>query len=48
MYMKTTLKGNKKFTKKEKLKIIEEAKKNGVKVTLEKYALYLGTFYNWK
>jgi putative transposase len=46
--MKTTEKGTKKFTKKEKLQIIEEAKKNGVKVTLEKYALYPGTFYYWK
>lgn len=48
MNMKTTAKGTKKFTKKEKLQIIDEAKKNGVKVTLEKYALYPGTFYYWK
>ena len=48
MHMKTTEKGTKKFTRKEKLQIIEEAKKKGVKVTLEKYALYPGTFYYWK
>ncbi|GLR16002.1 helix-turn-helix domain-containing protein [Portibacter lacus] len=48
MNMKTTEKGTKKFTKKEKLQIIAEAKKNGVKVTLEKYALYPGTFYYWR
>ena len=48
MNMKTTEKGTKKFSKKEKLQIIEESEKNGVKVTLEKYALYPGTFYYWK
>lgn len=48
MNMKTTKKGTKKFTKKEKLQIIEEANKNGVKITLEKYALYPGTYYYWK
>jgi putative transposase len=46
--MKTTEKGTKKFTKKEKLQIIEESKRNGVKITLEKYALYPATFYYWK
>ena len=48
MDMKTTKKGTKKFTKKEKLSIIEEAKRKGVKVTLSKYDLYSGTYYYWK
>ena len=46
--MKKTEKGTKKFTKKEKLQIISEAKKNGVKLTLEKYDLYPATYYYWK
>ena len=48
MWWNAREKGTKKFTKKEKLQIIAEAKKNGVKVTLEKYALYPGTFYYWR
>jgi putative transposase len=48
MEMKKTEKGTKKFTKDEKLQIITEAKKNGVKVTLEKYDLYPATYYYWK
>jgi len=46
--MKKTKKGTKKFTKKEKLAILAEAKKNGVKVTLERYDLYPATYYYWK
>lgn len=46
--MKTTEKGTRIFTKKEELQITEESKKNGVKVTLVKYALYPATFYYWK
>ncbi len=46
--MKKTEKGTRKFTTKEKLQIIAEAKKNGVKVTLEKYDLYPATYYYWK
>lgn len=46
--MNQTEKGTKKFTKKEKLGIIEEASKHGVKSTLAKYDLYPGTFYYWK
>lgn len=46
--MKVTEKGIKKFSKKEKLKIIAEAKQHGVKVTLAKYGIYPGTFYYWK
>lgn len=48
MYMKKTEKGTKKFTKKEKIRIIKESKQKGVKVTLTKYDLYPGTFYYWK
>lgn len=46
--MKTTEKGTKKFTKEEKLSILEEAGRNGVKVTLAKYDLYPATYYYWK
>jgi len=46
--MKKTEKGTKKFTTKEKLSILSEAKKNGVKLTLEKYDLYPATYYYWK
>jgi len=38
----------KKYTKEEKLKILKEAKRQGVKVTLEKYNLYPATYYYWK
>jgi putative transposase len=38
----------KKYTKSEKLAIVKEASKNGVKLTLEKYSLYPATFYYWK
>ena len=48
MEMKITKKGTKKFTKTEKLSILKEAKKAGVKKTLEKYDLYPGTYYYWK
>jgi putative transposase len=39
---------SKKHSKEEKIKILQESKKNGVKVTLEKYSLYPATFYYWK
>jgi putative transposase len=48
MKVKETEKGTKKFTKEEKLSILEEAKLNGVKVTLLKYDLYPATYYYWK
>lgn len=38
----------KKYSKKEKLLILSEASKKGVKVTLEKYNLYPATYYYWK
>jgi len=48
MSMRKTEKGTKKFTKEEKLSIIQEAGENGVKVTLDKYDLYPATYYYWK
>ena len=38
----------KKFTKAEKINILKESAKVGVKVTLAKYGLYPATFYYWK
>jgi len=46
--MKTTKKGTKKYTTREKLAILEEGKNRGVKVTLAKYGLYPATYYYWK
>jgi len=48
MNMKVTAKGTKKHTKAEKLSIIAEAGRKGVKVTLAKYGLYPATYYYWK
>jgi len=48
MDMKTTSNGVRKFTREEKLRILKEAKHQGVKVTLEKYDLYPATYYFWK
>lgn len=39
---------SKKYTKEEKIKILKEGNRNGVKVTLEKYSLYPATYYYWK
>lgn len=36
------------FSKESKLKILQESKVNGVKVTLEKYGVYPATFYSWR
>lgn len=36
------------FSKAEKLKILNESKENGVKVTLEKFGIYPATFYGWR
>ena len=36
-----------KYTKEEKLKILKEAKRQGVKVTLKKYDLYAAIYYYW-
>lgn len=43
MFMK-----KRKFDKETKLKVLEEAKKNGVQSTLEKHGIYPATYYNWK
>ncbi|GAB3354977.1 hypothetical protein GCM10027566_16820 [Arachidicoccus ginsenosidivorans] len=48
MGMIQTDKGTKKFTEKEKLSILKEADKEGVKKTLSKYNLYPATYYYWK
>lgn len=37
-----------KFTKEEKLAVLEESKVHGVKATMEKHGIYSATFYNWK
>jgi len=37
-----------KFSKAEKLQVLEEAKKEGVQVTIRKYGIYPGTYYSWK
>ena len=36
------------FSKEEKLKILEEAKREGVQVTIRKYGIYTGTYYSWR
>jgi hypothetical protein len=43
--MKTTDKGIKKFSKEEKLAILEEGKRNVIEVTLAKYSLFPVTYY---
>lgn len=37
-----------KFSKEEKLRIVQEAAADGVKITLDKYGVYPATFYAWK
>jgi putative transposase len=36
------------FTKADKLRIIQEAASNGVQVTLSKYDVYPATYYSWR
>ena len=48
MHMQKKESGTKKFTDKEKLQIIDEVKKNGLKLTLDGYDLFPGTYYYWK
>ena len=36
------------FSKEEKLRILEESKMHGVKLTLEKHGIYPATFYGWR
>lgn len=38
----------KKYTKPEKLAILQEADRDGVTKVLEKYALYPATYYYWR
>ena len=42
------MKERRKFSKEEKLRIIEEVAAHGLKVTLDKYGVYPTTFYEWK
>ena len=37
-----------KFTKEQKLEILEEASLQGVQATMDKHGLYPTTFYSWK
>lgn len=37
-----------KFNREEKLRILKEARENGVKVTLNKHGVFPATYYNWK
>lgn len=37
-----------KFSKEEKVKILKEALKNGIQITLDKYGIYPATFYKWR
>jgi putative transposase len=36
------------WSKEEKLKVLSEAKKEGVQITIRKYGIYPGTYYSWK
>ncbi len=36
------------FTTEEKLQILQEAGRNGVKTTLEKHGIYAATYYSWR
>jgi putative transposase len=38
----------KKWSKQEKLAVLEEAKVSGVEVTLRKHGIYPSTFYDWQ
>ena len=42
------MKERKKFSKEEKVRIVEEAAAQGVKATLDKYGVYPATYYEWK
>ncbi len=41
-------KQGKRWSTDQKIKILKEASTNGVRETLEKYAIYPATFYGWK
>ncbi len=36
------------FSKEEKIKILEEARQNGVNETLSKHGIYPATYYSWR
>ncbi|MCB0757752.1 MAG: transposase [Flavobacteriales bacterium] len=42
------MKERKKFSKEEKVRIVQEAAEQGVKATLDKYGVYPATYYDWK
>ena len=42
------MKERKKYSKEEKLRIVQEAAAQGVKATLDKYGIYPATYYDWK
>ena len=42
------MKDKRTFTKEEKLQILKEVEKNGVKSTLEKFGIYPATYYSWR
>jgi len=42
------MKERKKFSKEEKVQIVQEASAQGVKATLDKYGVYPATYYDWK
>lgn len=48
MRMQKKESATKKFTEAEKLTILTEVKEKGLKVTLDKYDLFPGTYYYWK
>ena len=36
------------WSKEEKLKVLAEAKEEGVQLTIRKYGIYPGTYYSWR
>ena len=42
------MKERRKYSKEEKLRIVQEAAEQGVKATLDKYGIYPATYYDWK
>jgi putative transposase len=42
------MKERKKYSKEEKLRIVQEAEEQGVKATLDKYGIYPATYCDWK
>ena len=42
------MKERKKYSKEEKVRIVQEAAAQGVKATLDKYGVYPATYYEWK